>query len=163
MSDPTWSPEGDALAWEEADGIHVAALGDLGACESAARPLVVPGGRDPDWGPAAAPSVSAPPAPSTGGASSPSALRIDVSGWRGSLKARRTLTVRARCSAPCSLTATLTARKLGRIAKARGTAKLTLRLRADVVRRIVRARRVDATLTVSAGNVRVVRRVRLTR
>ena len=34
------------------------------ACGSAARALVVPGGQDPDWGPAAAPSVSAPPAPS---------------------------------------------------------------------------------------------------
>ena len=37
------------------------ALGDLGACGSAARPLVVPGGQDPDWGPAAL--VSAPPRP----------------------------------------------------------------------------------------------------
>jgi dipeptidyl aminopeptidase/acylaminoacyl peptidase len=53
VSDPTWSPDGDALAWEEADGVHVAQLADLGACASAARPLVMPGGQDPDWAPPA--------------------------------------------------------------------------------------------------------------
>ena len=122
----------------------------------------MPGGKDPDWGPAGAPP--GPPAalaPPSAPAAAP--LRIDIAGWRGSVKVRRTLAVRARCSAPCSLTATLTVPKLGRIAKVSGTSALTLRLRATTVRRIVRARRVEATLTVSAGNVRVVRRVRLTR
>lgn len=55
VSDPTWSPDGRSVAWEEGDGIHMARIADLAGCDTAARPLVIPRGEDPDWGPAAAP------------------------------------------------------------------------------------------------------------
>lgn len=55
VSDPTWSPDGRSLAWEEGDGIHVARIDDLASCGSVDRPLVVRRGQDPDWGPARAP------------------------------------------------------------------------------------------------------------
>ena len=66
-SDPTWSPDGRSLAWEEADGIHVAALGDLAACGSAARPLVIAGGSDPDWGVAGVAAAGGGSGPGAGG------------------------------------------------------------------------------------------------
>lgn len=190
VSDPTWSPEGDALAWEEADGVHVAQLADLGGCAAAARPLVIPGGQDPDWG------VTGPPAtPSNGGGDDgpgrpggPSALALDLPGWRGTVKARtaarRGIAVKARCSTTCSLSAALTVsrkvarrirlgRKPARIAVATrrgaaGTTTLTLRLSKRAARRVARARRTDATLKVTAtaaGGERATatRRVRISR
>lgn len=53
FTSPTWSPDGHSLAWADGAGIWVAQLGDLGggACQLTKR-LVVPGGTQPDWGPA---------------------------------------------------------------------------------------------------------------
>jgi len=59
VSDPTWSPDGQALAWEDAAGIHVGRLGDLAGCQGMRPSLVVAKGTDPDWGPAAAPARKA--------------------------------------------------------------------------------------------------------
>ncbi len=171
VSEPTWSPDGSALAWEEADGIHVAQLGDLGGCGAVARPLVIAGGQDPDWGPAAPPAPSdtaTPTPPSGGGAAAPAKLRLDVSRWRGSV--RRGPAITARCSHACTLGAKLTvsaktARKLGvarTLATARASRAATLKFR--VSRKV---RRADATLTVTATGAgqraTVTRRVRLTR
>jgi hypothetical protein len=174
VSDPTWSPDGSALAWEEPDGIHVASLPDLGACAAAGRPLVVPGGSDPDWGVAAAPSV-----PAGGGEPAPGTPRLTLAlaGWKRTVKARGRIRGTARCSAACSVTATLSvggkaARKLGRKRLARatrsaagGAVTLTLRVPARVARRI---RRADARLTVVATTAdgqraAAARRVRLVR
>jgi hypothetical protein len=47
---PTWSPGGDALAWAEGDGIRTGAIGR--DCSGSPR-LTIPGGNEPDWGPAA--------------------------------------------------------------------------------------------------------------
>ena len=33
--EPTWSPDGRSLAWEEPDGIHVARVDDLAGCGGA--------------------------------------------------------------------------------------------------------------------------------
>jgi hypothetical protein len=184
VSDPTWAPDGSALAWEEADGVHVASLPDLGACGSAARPLVVAGGQDPDWGPAAAPSAPAGdggPLPDAGDGPGSSRLQLELSGWRRTVKARGRIRGTARCSAACSLTATLTVgartarklalgRKRARLARATrpsaaGPATLTLRLPKRTARKV---RRADARLTVvatAAGGARATatRRVRLVR
>jgi hypothetical protein len=177
VSDPTWAPDGSALAWEEADGIHVASLPGLGACGAAARPLVVPGGSDPDWGPAAAPSGPAGGGGPAPGGDAPGRLTLELAGWKRTMKARGRIRGTARCSAACSVTATLTvggktARKLGRKRIARtsrtaaaGAVALTLRVPPRVARRI---RRVDARLTVVAttpGGERATatRRVRLVR
>lgn len=171
VSDPTWSPDGTQLAWEEADGVHVATISDLGACAAAARPLVVPGASEPDWGPTA-PSTGVTPTPPT----PPTVidppvtqpLRLTLSNWRGSVRKRPSIT--ARCSTACTLRATLTvsaktARKL-KVKRTLATAKASKAgtLRLNVSRRV---RRADATLTVIAGGagqtVKVTRRVRLTR
>ncbi len=62
---PSWSPDAAALTWEERDeaddviepgeGIYAVAVGDLaaGCPDFSARRLLVPGGFQPDWGPAA--------------------------------------------------------------------------------------------------------------
>lgn len=49
LSGPTWSPSGTSLAWREAGAIHV--WDDVGSCEGSTR-AVIPGGTEPDWGPA---------------------------------------------------------------------------------------------------------------
>ena len=72
--EPTFSPDGSGLAWHEADGIHVAQVPNFvsectldGATDT--PPLVIPGGTEPDWGPAdlptGRPTPPAPPAPPT--------------------------------------------------------------------------------------------------
>jgi hypothetical protein len=50
---PTWSSDGRSLAWQEDDGIWVGTV-DLTNCAAGDASLVIPGGRAPDWGPAAA-------------------------------------------------------------------------------------------------------------
>lgn len=59
---PTWAPDGSALAWEEADGIWSTPVGALGAqdCGWAAPRLLIPGGSEPDWGPAAVSGQTSP-------------------------------------------------------------------------------------------------------
>lgn len=55
FSSPTWSPDGKSLAWADAKGIWVARVDDLSGTECGlTRRLVVPGGSQPDWGPAPA-------------------------------------------------------------------------------------------------------------
>jgi hypothetical protein len=54
---PTWSPDGAALAWAEADGIWTTPVpGPLDTldCMSLAPRLIIPGGSQPDLGPAPA-------------------------------------------------------------------------------------------------------------
>ena len=58
---PTWSPDGARLAWAEADGVRVVDVPALsGSCDPAgASPgsrLLIPGGAQPDWGPADVPA-----------------------------------------------------------------------------------------------------------
>jgi WD40 repeat protein len=50
---PTWSPDGKSLAWADARGIWVGQVGDVsGATCQLTKRLVIPGGSQPDWGPA---------------------------------------------------------------------------------------------------------------
>jgi hypothetical protein len=46
---PSWSPDGSSLAWSEGNGIWAMAIGR--DCSGTPK-LVIPGGREPDWGPA---------------------------------------------------------------------------------------------------------------
>jgi len=68
-SQPTFSPDGAGLAFGMADGVHVATVPNFqSACtlEGATPdpPLVIPGGSEPDWGPADVPAArAATPAP----------------------------------------------------------------------------------------------------
>src|SRR5262249_2721774 len=53
---PSWSPSGNAVAWATAEGIHTSSGCDAGQ-------LVIPGGKDPDWGPADPGQAAPTPAP----------------------------------------------------------------------------------------------------
>jgi WD40-like Beta Propeller Repeat len=60
-STPTFSPDGGRLAWAEDDGIKIVTVPSFaGGCTtdgaSPNAPLVIPGGKQPDWGPADVPS-----------------------------------------------------------------------------------------------------------
>jgi hypothetical protein len=72
---PTWSPDGTGLAYADGAGIRVAAVPNFDAActlEGATPdpPVVIPGGKEPDWGPADVPAgrtpAPAPPAPPAG-------------------------------------------------------------------------------------------------
>jgi hypothetical protein len=52
FADPTFSPSGNAIAWQEGDGIWTANL-PADNCASAVPRLTIPGASEPDWGPAA--------------------------------------------------------------------------------------------------------------
>jgi hypothetical protein len=61
---PTWAPDGAALAWTEGDGIWTTPVGALDSadCSWAAPRLTIPGGSQPDWGPAGASAIGGPAA-----------------------------------------------------------------------------------------------------
>jgi hypothetical protein len=53
FTSPTWSPDGRSLAWADGRGIWVGQVGSIdGQTCQITRRLVVPGGSQPDWGPA---------------------------------------------------------------------------------------------------------------
>ena len=57
ISGPTWAPDSDSLAWQEDDGIWTKSGVD--DC-SATQRLLIPGGSEPDWSPAALSVIAAP-------------------------------------------------------------------------------------------------------
>jgi hypothetical protein len=64
-STPTFAPDGNRLAWSEDDGIKVVSVPTFaGGCTTDGAtpnaPLVIPGGSNPDWGPAGVPSGRGP-------------------------------------------------------------------------------------------------------
>lgn len=50
LSGPSWSPESDALVWEEPDGVWLKTNPDV--CDNPQPRLLIPGASEPDWGPA---------------------------------------------------------------------------------------------------------------
>lgn len=72
--DPTFSPSGDALAWQEGNGIWTEAL--PANCAEAKPYLLIPGATEPDWGPADVnPGPRAVPAPPAAPAPAPSVVK----------------------------------------------------------------------------------------
>jgi hypothetical protein len=70
FSTPTFSPDGAHLAWSEGDGVKVVTVPDFagGCTTTGASPkatMIVPGGSNPDWGPADVPAPRT--TPSSGG------------------------------------------------------------------------------------------------
>jgi hypothetical protein len=52
IESPSWSPDGERLAWSESSGIWVSPIaGGTGDCAAAPKRLIA-GGSQPDWGPA---------------------------------------------------------------------------------------------------------------
>lgn len=135
-SQPTFAPSGAALAWAEADGVHVGAVPDFGAgCTTAGAtaqaPLVIPGASEPDWGPADVP-VPAPTATVTSarvGRSLKVAVRVPAAAQvSATAKAGGRVIARASSRRLAAGTHTLTLRTTRAFARRR-TAKITVRVR----------------------------------
>jgi hypothetical protein len=90
---PSWAPDGRSLAWAEGDGIWA---GQLGRDCSGTPKLRIPGGREPDWGPA--------PVGAVGG----HAVRVPRSIRRAALM-RRGLRVNVGCPSACRASAVVKA------------------------------------------------------
>lgn len=112
---PSWSPDGRSLAWSEGDGIWAGAVGR--DCSGSPR-LRIPGGREPDWGPAP-----------VGGGGQP-AVFVQRSVVRGTLTTKG-LQVNVSCPGACRASAAAKAggRTIARAAKrlAGGNGRLVLR------------------------------------
>lgn len=50
FASPTWSPTGTEFAWQDDAGIHVSQIRDWATCDIP-NTVVIPGGKQPDWGP----------------------------------------------------------------------------------------------------------------
>ena len=127
-------------------------MGD--GCGSLEAKLVIPGGREPDWGPADPAGAGGPADPDPGrpvgpgtGPPKPAAVRVAGSIRRRALL-RRGLAVRVDCAAACRVSAVAEARGR-RVAKAKasgtGTVRATLRPRR---RALGHARKLSLAVTV---------------
>jgi len=67
---PTWSADGHQLAYGAADGVHVVSVPDSLDCGQMTDRLVIPGGKEPAFGPADVDPSQAPDGPARGPASS---------------------------------------------------------------------------------------------
>ena len=159
LTPPSWSPSGDAITWSAPDGIWTSPVGD--GCGSLKETLVIPGGREPDWGPADHPAGTGTtePPPPVGGAKRAATIRVAHSIRRRALL-RHGLPVRVSCPGACKVRATARAR--GRtVAKARAAGTGTLRATVRPRRRALGAtRKIALKVTVHAEGAapRVVRR-----
>jgi WD40 repeat protein len=134
---PTWAPDGQSLAWGEPDGVWIKPA----ALDCTVQPsLVVPGGSEPDWGPAGA---AAPAKPVLKAAATKTRVKVSVP-----------------CASACVVQAKLL-RKGRKIASRRatlgtaGTAKLTLKPK----KRIKGAVTVRATVTLAGGSATTLKKV----
>jgi hypothetical protein len=117
---PSWSPDGQSLAWAEGDGVWTGTI----THNCAGNPhLTIPGAREPDWGPADVGPASSPrPARGLAVRTAPAIGRLAL--------LRRGLNVRLSCPSTCRATGTATqrGRVLARTSRhLAGTARLTLR------------------------------------
>jgi Tol biopolymer transport system component len=160
VANPSWSPDGRALAWSEPDGIHTTTIAPgPGPCAAEPR-LIVAGGSHPDWGPYTAPAASS-IAPPAGASTAVARLRAPRSVAR-KLLLRRGLSARVTCSQPCRITARLTTkgkravvvgRASGRLSKA-GTKKLRVRLLPTARRRVARGAKLRLRISAVPGGTR---------
>jgi hypothetical protein len=158
-SQPTFAPDGGRLAWAEADGVHVAAVPTFGAgCSlqgaTPEPPLVIPGGSEPDWGPAGVPAQGAQPPPPDGRRAGPSAPRVRVK--RTSLAAALRKGLKLTVTVPSAGRLAASARRKGKtVARAparpvgAGTRSLTLRFTGAGRRGLARRRSAKVTIRVA--------------
>ncbi len=159
FADPTWSPDGSMLAWQAADGVHVAGpVPDLRAAVpdcSVIRQRRLAAGSDPYWGAANVPGASSgPPALGAPAARRPArafrSLRV--------AKRQRGRAVRVRLHVtrgPARVEARLRhgSRRAGRVLRRRaraGTLRLRVPLNASARRALARRGRLTLRLTVTA-------------
>lgn len=128
---PTFSPDGNSIAWQEQDGIHVAKLPDLpaeGGCSTpdpASGPAVIPDAGQQHWGPADVPAAAAsgqqPAAGATpGGGTAKKSLAIVTTSLSRRAALRTGATVKVRV--PEAGSVIVTAKLAGRVV-ARGTTR----------------------------------------
>jgi hypothetical protein len=110
----TWAPDGTALAWEEDDGIWTTPVPSLADCDvlAAGARLAIPGGKDPDWGPAEVGQAEDQQPPEQRDVVPPVArptplVLSALAAVPRSFRARRGTTVTYRLSAPATTTFTL--------------------------------------------------------
>ncbi len=136
---PTWAPDGQSLAWGEPDGVWI----KPSALDCTVQPsLVIPGGSEPDWGPANA------------GAAVKPTLKVRT--------ARRKVTLSVPCATACIVQAklvrggrTIAAKRITR--GAAGTVKITLKATAGKVQARVTVTLADGAATTLKKTVRVSR------
>ena len=148
-ADPTWAPDGSALAWAEGDGIWMTPVGALDTtdCSWGQPRLLIPGGSQPDWGPSGVTGdPPQPPAPKPDGGddgSRPLVIGAPASVKRGALLRRG---VKVTVTADSAGTATATLRhgrrvvaRRSRSLEARTPTVLTLKPTRRQARRVRRA------------------------
>jgi hypothetical protein len=154
FASPTLSPDGHGLAFATADGIHTMALPDLsGGCQPAGgEHLLIAGASSPDWGPAALPSATPAPPPS-----SQLTVAVKRAKLRAALRNGLVVTVRG-ATGRVTATALKGATKVagGRSAAKNGTAKVRVRFTKSARRSLARKRSVRLTIRVKAGATRSV-------
>jgi hypothetical protein len=131
-ADPTWAPDGSAVAWTEGDGIWTTPVGALDStdCTWEQPHRIIAGASQPDWGPA---DVSAAPAEAPGSAPrrtntrrrtlvvrAPASIKRTVL-LRSGLKVRITAARDGRATAALRLTRRTVARRSRRLAAGRTT------------------------------------------
>jgi len=148
FSTPTFAPEGGRVAWAEADGIHVATVPSFaggcttdGASQTAA--LLIPGGTQPDWGPADVPAGTGP----SGGLAAKAAKAKLAKALAKGLSVRVTVPSAGRVSAA----ATRSGRKVAAGAKSvkAGSATVKLRFTGAARRSLKRSRSVKLRVKVA--------------
>jgi hypothetical protein len=141
FSQPTFAPDGKRIAWSAGDGIHVAVVPPFGGgCTldgaTPSPPLLVPGGAQPDWGPADVPPARSAPGGSGGNTgptpgTKPAAKKLSVTITRATRSKGVTVRVKVPTNGRLSATATSKGKVVGKASRAvkAGTATLTLRLK----------------------------------
>jgi hypothetical protein len=181
---PSWSPDGERLAFADASGLYIATFPGLnGACTPEGQVQVtlrdeLAGAKSPDWGPAdlpaPRPAKAQDPVPAPAPRSAPGASRTTTPALR-LMVAKRTLrealasglAVDVRCTAatPVKVVAR-TGRKTvgsGSATCRRGHAKVTVRFTKGARKALRRKRSLTLTLTATAGTTTGSSTVKLSR
>ena len=198
FSDPSWSPDSSTIAVADSDGIETLTfsrvdaspeLGGQGCAIAGPSKVIVPGGSEPDWGPADPPaarylppsdtngagaSPGSAPAP-TGPAGTPATTVLTVGGAavqrfrRGTLTLRCAVSTGGRCTAVAAVKVgrrTYRSKPASATVTAGEAATLTVRFGSGAtaaIHRALKRGKVGATVTLRAGAATTTKAVTLKR